>query len=66
MELFSIRYQEEKVCFTVQDAARFLSVSNGCIYQLIHEGKLPAQFVSHRYIIKAADLMNFLNQNDQK
>ncbi len=35
MELFSIRYQEEKVCFTVQDAARFLSVSNGCIYQLM-------------------------------
>lgn len=45
---------------TVEDAAKFLSLSKPTIYGLIHKGALPVMKRSKRCYFSKADLMNYL------
>tara|TARA_B110000503_G_C6976583_1_gene341399 strand:+ start:183 stop:455 length:273 start_codon:yes stop_codon:yes gene_type:complete len=46
----------------VQEAAELLKVSTQSIHSYIKKGKLPAQQIGRKYLIKRADLENALQE----
>lgn len=51
---------------TVQDTAKFLSLSVPTIYGLIHKGELPVMKRSKRCYFSKAELINYLKQGRKK
>ena len=51
---------------TVQDAAKFLSLSVATIYGLIHKGELPAIKRTKRVYFSKFELMTYLKQGRKK
>jgi excisionase family DNA binding protein len=51
---------------TVQDAAKFLSISVTTIYFLIWKDRLPVLKRSKRYYFSKVDLINYLKQGRRK
>jgi excisionase family DNA binding protein len=51
---------------TVQDAAKFLSISVTTIYFLISKRELPVMKRSKRYYFSKVDLINYLKQGRKK
>ena len=51
---------------TVQDTAKFLSLSVPTIYTLISKGELPVMKRSKRCYFSRVDLMNYLKQGRKK
>ena len=62
MMIAFIRYEESKAFLTVQETAKLLNVSVSTVYRLIESGELSAKKVRFRYIIKAGDLEQYINQ----
>ena len=62
MMIAFIRYEESKAFLTVQETAKLLNVSVSTVYRLIESGELLAKKVRFRYIIKAGDLEQYINQ----
>lgn len=54
--------KESDELFTVQDAAKFLSLSVPTIYGLISKGDLPVMKRSKRCYFSRAELFNYLKQ----
>jgi excisionase family DNA binding protein len=50
----------ERRAFTIQEAARILSISRSTLYELLHWGALPAKKCGARTLILADDLDAFL------
>ena len=59
----TISYSEQKAFLSVSETARLLCVSYKTILMLIYTGQIPAVKVSRRYIIKAADLIKYIQSN---
>ena len=59
----TISYSEQKAFLSVSETARLLGVSYHTILMLIYTGQIPAVKVSRRYIIKAADLIKYIQSN---
>ena len=59
----TISYSEQKAFLSVSETARLLGVSYHTILTLIYTGQIPAVKVSRRYIIKAADLIKYIQSN---
>ena len=59
----TISYSEQKAFLSVSETARLLGVSYHTILTLIHTGQIPAVKVSRRYIIKASDLIKYIQSN---
>ena len=59
----TISYSEQKAFLSVSETARLLSVSYKTILMLIYTGQIPAVKVSRRYIIKASDLVKYIQSN---
>ncbi|MBP3761305.1 MAG: helix-turn-helix domain-containing protein [Ruminococcus sp.] len=59
----TISYSEQKAFLSVSETARLLGVSYKTILMLIYTGQIPAVKVSRRYIIKAADLIKYIQSN---
>jgi len=51
---------------TVQDAAKFLSLSVSTIYSLISKGELPVMKRSKRCYFSKVELINYLSQGRKK
>lgn len=51
---------------TVQDTAKFLSLSVPTIYGLIHKGELPVMKRSKRCYFSKIELINYLKQGKRK
>ena len=62
MRIFSIQFDETKAMLSVQEAARFLSLSEYTIYKLIHNQELPALQFGRRFKIKAEDIMDYVDK----
>ena len=58
-----INYSEQKAFLSVSETARLLGVSYHTILTLIYTGQIPAVKVRRRYIIKASDLINYIQSN---
>jgi excisionase family DNA binding protein len=52
--------------FTVQDTAKFLSLSVPTVYSLISKGELPVMKRSKRCYFSKIDLINYLRQGKRK
>ena len=59
----TISYSEQKAFLSVSETARLLGVSYKTILMLIYTGQIPAVKVSRRYIIKASDLIKYIQSN---
>ena len=59
----TISYSEQKAFLSVSETARLLGVSYKTILMLMYTGQIPAIKVSRRYIIKAADLIKYIQSN---
>ena len=59
----TISYSEQKAFLSVSETARLLGVSYKTILMLMYTGQIPAVKVSRRYIIKAADLIKYIQSN---
>ena len=59
----TISYSEQKAFLSVSETARLLGVSYKTILMLIYTDKMPAVKVSRRYIIKASDLIKYIQSN---
>ena len=59
----TISYSEQKAFLSVSETARLLGVSYKTILMLMYTGKIPAVKVSRRYIIKASDLIKYIQSN---
>lgn len=57
---------EPEILLTVQDAAKFLSLSVPTIYGLISKKELPVMKRSKRYYFSKAELINYLKQGRKK
>ena len=62
MRIFSIQFDETKAMLSVQETARFLSLSEYTIYKLIHDQELPALQFGRRFKIKAEDIMDYVDK----
>ena len=62
MRIPSIQFDETKAMLSVQEAARFLSLSEYTIYKLIHHHELPALQFGRRFKIKAEDIMDYVDR----
>ena len=58
-----INYSEQKAFLSVSEIARLLGVSYHTILALIYTGQIPAVKVRRRYIIKASDLIKYIQSN---
>ena len=58
-----INYSEQKAFLSVSEIARLLGVSYHTILTLIYTGQIPAVKVRRRYIIKASDLIKYIQSN---
>ena len=54
---------EEKEIFTVNEAARYLTVSPRFVYGLIHSNQLKAIMVGKRYKVTAESLLQYIARN---
>ena len=61
----TISYSEQKAFLSVSETARLLGVSYKTILMLIYTGQIPAVKVSRRYIIKASDLIKYIQSNTE-
>ena len=59
----TISYSEQKAFLSVSETARLLGVSYKTILMLMYTGQIPAIKVSRRYIIKAVDLIKYIQSN---
>ena len=59
----TISYSEQKAFLSVSETARLLGVSYKTILMLMYTGQVPAVKVSRRYIIKASDLIKYIQSN---
>jgi excisionase family DNA binding protein len=59
----TISYSEQKAFLSVSETARLLGVSYKTILMLMYTGQIPAVKVRRRYIIKAADLIKYIQSN---
>ena len=59
----TISYSEQKAFLSVSETARLLGVSYKTILMLMYTGQIPAVKVSRRYIIKASDLIKYIQSN---
>ena len=59
----TINYSEQKAFLSVSETARLLGVSYYTILKLVCTGQIPTVKVSRRYIIKAADLIKYIQSN---
>ena len=59
----TINYSEQKAFLSVSETARLLGVSYNTILMLIYTGQIPAVKIGRRYIIKAADLIKYIQSN---
>ena len=59
----TISYSEQKAFLSVSETARLLGVSYNTILTLIYTGQIPAVKVRRRYIIKASDLIKYIQSN---
>lgn len=64
--LTSNEHQKTDELLTVQDAAKFLSLSVPTIYGLIHKGELPMMKRSKRCYFLKADLITYLKAGKVK
>ena len=62
----SSQLSEPEMLLTVQDAAKFLSLSVPTIYGLISKGELPVMKRSKRCYFSKAELINYLKQGRKK
>ncbi len=58
--------QEADELLTVQDTAKFLSLSVPTVYSLIHKGELPVMKRSKRCYFSKIELINYLKQGRKK
>ena len=59
----TISYSEQKAFLSVSETARLLGVSYHTILTLIYTGQIPAVKVRRRYVIKASDLIKYIQSN---
>ena len=57
---------EPEIFFTVQDAAKFLTLSVPTIYGLISKGELPVMKRSKRCYFSKVELINYLKEGRKK
>ena len=57
---------ESDELLTVQDTAKFLSLSVPTVYGLIHKGELPVMKRSKRCYFSKVELINYLKQGRKK
>ena len=61
-----LKQSEPESLLTVQDAARFLTLSVPTIYGLIHKGELPVMKRSKRCYFSKAELIEYLKKGRVK
>ena len=58
-----VTYSEQKAFFSISEAARLLNVSYSTVSRQIHSGKLPAVVIGKRNMIKAVDLITYIQDH---
>lgn len=59
----SISYTEQKAFLSVYETSRLLGISYKTVLGLIYSCQLPAVKINRRYIIKASDLINYIQKH---
>ena len=60
-----VSYKEQKAFRSVWETARLLSISYSTVLLLIHSNQLPAVQIGKQYKIKAADLVNYIQEHSK-
>ena len=60
-----ISYTEQKAFLSVFETSKLLGISYKTVLGLIYSGQLPAVQIKRRYIIKASDLIAYIQSHSK-